>query len=460
MTKKITYLFILILIGKNITAQPKMVPPIQKTRILFIFDASQSMWGEWQTGKKIDVAKKLMSSMLDSLDKISNLELALRVYGHQSPVRSKIDRDCKDTKLEVSFAPYNAGKIKKRILELQPKGTTPIAYTLEQTAGDFPTCKDCRNIIILVTDGIEECDGDPCLVSQALQKNNIVLKPFIIGMGLGTEVRQAFECVGNYFDANTEEAFNNILGVVISQALNNTTAQVNLLDIYGKPTESNVNMTFYDQHTGAIRYNYMHTINHRGNPDTIQIDPLGKYRMVVHTTPQVIKDSISLTPGKHNIIAADAPQGILQLKMSGMNEYKNLKTIVRKKGELTTLNIQDFNITHKYLVGKYDLEILTLPRTYVNNVDIAQSHTTTVEVPQPGMVVVNMPSPGHASLYVEEKNELKWIYNLDENQTMHNIVLQPGRYRIIYRPKGAKETIYTVERQFKIESGLSVSLKL
>lgn len=460
MTKIITYLFFFLLVELNITAQTRMIPPVQKTRILFIFDDSQSMWGEWQTGKKIDIAKKLMSSMLDSLDKISNLELALRVYGHQSPVRSKIDRDCKDTKLEVPFAPYNASKIKKRILELQPKGTTPIAYTLEQTAGDFPPCKDCRNIIILITDGIEECDGDPCLVSQALQKNNIILKPFIIGMGLGPEVRQAFECVGNYFDANTEEAFNNILGVVISQALNNTTAQVNLLDIYGKPTESNVNMTFYDQHTGAIRYNYMHTINHRGNPDTIQIDPLGKYRMVVHTTPQVIKDSISLTPGKHNIIAADAPQGILQLKMSGMNEYKNLKTIVRKKGELTTLNIQDFNISHKYLVGKYDLEILTLPRTYVYNVDIAQSHTTTVEVPQPGMVVVNMPSPGHASLYVEEKNELKWIYNLDENQTMHNIVLQPGRYRIIYRPKGAKETIYTVERQFKIESGQSVSLKL
>jgi Ca-activated chloride channel family protein len=76
------------------------------------------------------------------------------------------------------------------------------------------------------------------------------------------------------------------------------------------------------------------------------------------------------------------------------------------------------------------------------------------------MAVVNMPSPGYASLYVEEKNELKWIYNLDENQTMHNIVLQPGKYRIVYRPKGAKETIYTVERQFKIESGQSVSLKL
>ncbi|MGI8892843.1 MAG: hypothetical protein ACR2GN_05220, partial [Bacteroidia bacterium] len=62
----------------NTAKQPE--PP---TRILFLFDASQSMFAGWQSGMKIDVAKKLMSELLDSLNNISNLELALRVYGHQ-----------------------------------------------------------------------------------------------------------------------------------------------------------------------------------------------------------------------------------------------------------------------------------------------------------------------------------------------------------------------------------------
>src|SRR5262245_20014483 len=53
------------------------------TRIEFLFDASQSMYGRWQSGMKIDVAKRLMSEMLDSLKHLDNIELALRLYGHQ-----------------------------------------------------------------------------------------------------------------------------------------------------------------------------------------------------------------------------------------------------------------------------------------------------------------------------------------------------------------------------------------
>ena len=39
----------------------------QINRILFIFDASQSMLGRWQSGRKIDIARKLLNNMLDSL---------------------------------------------------------------------------------------------------------------------------------------------------------------------------------------------------------------------------------------------------------------------------------------------------------------------------------------------------------------------------------------------------------
>src|SRR5581483_5215730 len=68
------------------------------TRILFIFDDSQSMLGQWQSGSKIEVAKKLMGELLDSLKKAENLEVALRVYGHQ---KHYPPQDCDDSKLEV-----------------------------------------------------------------------------------------------------------------------------------------------------------------------------------------------------------------------------------------------------------------------------------------------------------------------------------------------------------------------
>jgi Ca-activated chloride channel family protein len=421
------------------------------TRILFLFDASQSMFAKWQSDTKFEVAKKLLSEIIDSLQRIDNLELALRVYGHQKPYPPQ---DCDDTKLEIPFGRFNGYDIKRKLASLTPSGTTPIALSLEACGRDFPG-RQGRNIIILITDGIEECNGDPCAVSAALQKQGIVLKPFVIGLGMNKEFAREFECVGNYFDAAEEQSFKNILGVVISQALNNTSLQVNLLDIKGNPTETNVGMTLYDQHTGAIRYNFVHTMNAKGLPDTLRIDPLATYRLVVHTLPPVTLQNMKANPGKHTVVGVDAPQGSLFLKLEGSREYKDLRAIVRKKGSLQTLYAQAFNTTEKYIVGRYDLEVLTLPRMYIADVDISQSKTTTVEIPKPGIVTIIANNPGVSDLYVETDNRLEWIHSLDETLTRESVTLQPGKYRVIYRAKNARESIYTVDKEFRVTSGSS-----
>lgn len=449
---------ILIFIPSANAQQTRPQPNQPLTRILFVFDASFSMFGQWQSGMKMDLAKKLLSEFLDSIDGSNeNLELAFRPYGHQVPLRP--ERSCTDTKLEVPFGKNNIQAIKNKLKMIGPKGTTPIAYTLEQCGDDFPTKsnKSVKNIIILITDGIEECDGDPCAVSLALQKKGIVLKPFVIGIGLDQSYINSFGCIGKFYDASSEANFKNILKIVISQALNNTTVQVNLNDQVGRPSETDVNMTFYDEQSKVIRYNYMHTINNRGVPDTVVIDPIGTYKMVVHTIPPVEKTGIELIPGKHNIIAVDAPQGYLNLKMGG-NAITNC--IIRKNSEMQTLHVQQLNTTEKFIVGKYDLEILTLPRIKLDKVDIAQSKTTTIEIPQSGTVTIFKPSEGPGSLYVEENNKLIWVCNLNANLITETIALQPGRYRVEYRPKNAKESIYSIEQSFKVESGISTSVRL
>lgn len=430
----------------------------QKTRILFLLDASQSMLGKWDQEQKMKVATRLMSELMDSLRSIENLEVALRVYGHQFSVAQGL-RSCEDSKLEVPFSKYNYDKIKDKLKGLYPQGTTPIAYSLEQTKNDFPSCGNCRNIIILITDGIEECDGDPCAVALALQKNGVALKPFVIGMGLDVEIADAFKCVGTFYETTDKESFKNILNVVISQAMNNTSVQVNLLDQQGKPTETDVNMTFYDSHSKVMKYNFMHTINHRGVPDTIPLDPAFKYNIQVHTLPEVGKDNITIIAGKHNIIAVDAPQGQLKLMMSGLNEYDDLKCIVRQNGKMKTLNVQRFEEVTKYITGDYDLEILTLPRMYVNEVNIKQSHTTKVFIPEPGIGTIYLPSKGVASIFVEKNNRLEWVKDVQMGLERETIVLQPGKYRAVYRAANAKEVIYSKEKQFTIKSGSSTQVR-
>ena len=438
-------------------AQKNDKPQPPENHILFIFDASQSMNGNWESDKKINIARKYLIQLIDSLEKIENIQLALRIYGHQSDVPPQ---DCNDTKLEVPFKEKNASEIRQKLKYLIPRGTTPIANSLELAENDFPSCSNCRNIIILITDGIEACDGDPCQASLNLQKKGIILKPFVIGIGADPNFERTFECVGHFYNTPNEEKFNDVLGVVISRALNSTTAQVNLLDINGLPTETDVNITFYDSFSGRIRYNFVHAINYKGNPDTLIIDPLVTYNLVVHTLPEVIKTNVRLNEGKHNMIGIDAPQGFLNILSLVTNLYRDLKILVKVAGKSEILNIHNCGQTEKYLVGNYDLEILSLPRLIIKGVKIDQSSTTKVEIPKPGIANFSIPSIGFASLYYETSDSLQWIYNFDQQNSRPSLILQPGEYRVIYRPKNTKESIYTINKRFSIKSGSSNSIIL
>lgn len=445
--------FVFCLISSVVKAQPT-------NRILFIFDDSYSMYAPWNSNIKIEVAKKIMGEFLDSLKTIPNLELALRCYGHQTFI--KPTRDCKDTKLEIPFAgaSSNALKIKQRIQKLEPLGTTPIAYSLGESAADFTPCSNCRNIIILITDGIEECGGNPCEVSAALQKKGIFLRPFVIGVGLDVKFADVFGCMGKFYDVSNEANFKDVLNLVLTEAISQTTVQVDLLDITKKPTETDVNMTFYDSNTKQVKYNYLHTINHRGNPDTLVLSPNCNYDLVVHTIPPIEKKNIIIQKGKHNIIPVDAPQGYLRLELEGKTSNYYPTTVVRKKGEMNTLTIQDFGKTEKYIVGKYDLEILTLPRIKLNDVEILQSTTNTIKVPTPGNVYLTKTSKGYGSIFLDDGKKVTWVCNLNYNLQGEIIYLQPGNYKLEFRYEGAKETLQTIEKKFTIVSSVTNTIKL
>lgn len=451
-------LLLLFLLCRLAPAQePVPSAPAITTRILFVFDASQSMYGRWQSDMKLHIAQRILGRVLDSLKHVNNLELALRLYGHQKPFPPQ---DCDDTRLEVPFAPNNIAEIKNRLSTINPKGTTPIAYALSEARHDFPACDHCRNIIVLITDGIEECDGDPCEVSRMLQQQGITLKPFVIG--IGTDFSESLDCVGNFYPASSENDFNNALKVVIRQVLNATSAQVNLLDLSSRPTETNVNMTFQDHVSHKILYNYVHTFNSKGLPDTLALDPLVTYDITIHTLPPVMRDSVTIVAGRHNIIAFDAAQGVLSLQVGGnWRTLKNLQAIVRKHGSTETLNVQNFGATQQYLTGIYDLEVLTLPRLYIDSVVVRQSHTTLIEIPQPGILALRRYTDGYGSLLVERNNELELIYTLPQSKDQaENLLLLPGDYRIVYRSKWADKSLYTIEERFIITSGKTTEIKL
>jgi Ca-activated chloride channel family protein len=437
-------------------------PPL--TRMLFVMDASNSMNAFWGNKPKISTARELLLKALEELQDQPDLELALRLYGHQTPIQPG-RQDCNDTRLEVPFSASSIPSMRRTLEAVRCVGTTPIARSLERAAADFPERstkrgdRPVRNVIILITDGIEACDEDPCAVSRALQAKGIVLKPFVIGVGLGDAEKYALQCVGNYFDASTPELFEQVLRVVVTQALNSTTAQISLMTADGRPAETDVAVSLYDQRTGKLLHHLMHTMNDRGLPDTLSIDPIHSYRVVAHTLPPSVRENVSVRPGQHTIIAVDAGTGLLDLRMgSGPMDGHEPACIVRRNGQSGTLNAQPVGSSQRYRVGTYDLEVLTLPRLLIPDVTVAQGISTPIIVPKHGVLNITTPSPGPGAVMQARGDELFHVVDLDPTTTNAQFRLQPGTYRVIYRSQNARRTELTIERTVTIESGRSTTL--
>ncbi|MCH2230854.1 MAG: VWA domain-containing protein [Crocinitomicaceae bacterium] len=428
------------------------------TRILFILDASNSMNAKWGEQTRIEAAKELLAKTVDDLHDVENLEIGLRVYGHQSPITATF-QDCNDTKLEVPFRRDNFNQVKTRIKSIYAKGTTPIARSLEAAAGDFPDNRS-RNIIILITDGLEACDNDPCVIARKLKDKGVKVTPFVIGLGMDLSYLEKFKCIGTYADAETKSTFEQVLKTVVAKALLNTTAQINLNDVYGTPSETNVTMFLYKSGTNELKYTYTHTLNKFGNPDTLILDPQYKYDLVVNTTPRVFKNNIEIKRNQHNTIVADSPQGSLKVRFLNAAKPYQFEARIMKAGKNITLNTQKIGEIDKYIVGKYDVEILTLPRIYIT-ADINQSKTTHLDIQAPGIIRYTAGNGIVGQIFTENSNGTwDWVCNLKDGSKTDTWQLQPGEYKLVYRQKKLKSSTYTLEKTFRINSNKTISLKL
>ena len=198
-------------------------------------------------------------------------------------------------------------------------------------------------------------------------------------------------------------------------------------------------------------------MNSYGKPDTMVIDPVLSYKVVAHTIPPVSISNITLSPGKHTIIPLNTPQGELEIKMNSKIKYQY---IVRPAGVDTILHVQEINTVEKYLIGKYDIELLTLPRKKFYDVEVNQSTITNYLIATPGLANILLPSKGYGGLYVKNGDKMEQIYHFKGEKSQHRLTLLPGNYKVVFRPISAKNHIYTREESFKLRSGKSELIKI
>jgi Mg-chelatase subunit ChlD len=148
---------------------------LNERAVEIVVDASRSMWGRMGGEPKMVVAKEILEDV--SYWFPEDLNLALRAYGSTSP---SDDADCADSTLLVPFGDENREPIRRAIAGLRPLGQTPIAYALNEAARDFGQLEKDR-ALVLVTDGIESCGGDPIEAARELREQGIMVH--LIGFG-------------------------------------------------------------------------------------------------------------------------------------------------------------------------------------------------------------------------------------------------------------------------------------
>lgn len=165
--------------------------------VMFILDGSGSMWGSAGKTRKIEAAKEVMAKVVLALP--DGVNVGLTVYGHRRK------GDCGDVEIIIPSGSTDREKLLAEVKEISPKGMTPMAASVKLVAEALKS-KEAETTIILVSDGIETCDADPCGAIKNLKDSGIKFILHVVGFGVNQKGREQLTCLseaggGKYFSA-------------------------------------------------------------------------------------------------------------------------------------------------------------------------------------------------------------------------------------------------------------------
>lgn len=155
----------------------------QDQSTILVLDGSGSMWAELPEGRsRIEVARDVLVDFLAARDPAQ--DLGVIAYGHNRK------GDCSDIETIAPVGAQDPRILGPKLMGLMPRGKTPLADALRRAAAEIPSTSEGAEIV-LVTDGLETCGGDPCAVAAELAASGVPLRAHVVGFGLTEgEVRQ------------------------------------------------------------------------------------------------------------------------------------------------------------------------------------------------------------------------------------------------------------------------------
>lgn len=162
----------------------------QSNRLILILDASGSMWGQIDGVNKIVIARESVGGLIDTLP--DETEVGLIAYGHRR------EGDCEDIEVLQTPAALDRESLKSTINAINPKGKTPITASLN-SAFDVARNYDASSIV-LISDGLETCDMDPCSAVRSAREAGIPFVLHVVGFDVSGEDTSQLECAAQAAD--------------------------------------------------------------------------------------------------------------------------------------------------------------------------------------------------------------------------------------------------------------------
>jgi Ca-activated chloride channel family protein len=181
-------------------------------RAIIVLDASGSMWGQIAGKPKLEIARQTLRKVLTTVP--ADMELGLMAYGHREK------GSCEDIELVVPPAAGTAGAITAAADAMKFLGKTPLSAAVKKAAEDLNYTED-KATVILITDGLETCNADPCALGRELEQSGIDFTAHIVGFGLTAEEGKKVACLaentgGKYIQASDEAALEEALKVTVA----------------------------------------------------------------------------------------------------------------------------------------------------------------------------------------------------------------------------------------------------
>jgi hypothetical protein len=159
--------------------------------VQIVLDSSGSMAAMTNTGEmRYQAAQNVLRDVIQAIPDQEGINVGLRVYGHLGDnTDTGRPESCQSTELLVPMSGVNRDALTAGVDSLVPVGWTPLGLSLESAGVDFtqPAGDDTVNAIVLVTDGLETCDGDPVSVAGQLKNSPAEVTTYVIGFGTTPE---------------------------------------------------------------------------------------------------------------------------------------------------------------------------------------------------------------------------------------------------------------------------------